>query len=68
MPRRYRAVLIGSDRKILDIIDLPLPTTDRLAVDAARTFPGRHAIVEVWDGGRMIGSYEPTVLRPPKLD
>ena len=68
MPGNYKAVLIGSDGKILDTIDLPLPTTDRLAVDAARTFPGRHAMVEVWDGGRMVGSHEPTVLRPRKPD
>jgi hypothetical protein len=68
MPSRYKAVLIGSDGKILDMIDLPLCSTERLAVDAARTFPGRHATVEVWDGGRMVGSYEPTVLRPRKPD
>jgi hypothetical protein len=43
-----------SDGKFLDMIDLALPTTGRLAVDAARTFPGRHATVEVWDGGRMV--------------
>jgi len=68
MSGKYKAVMIGFDGKILDMIELPLCTTERLAVDTARMFLGRHTTVEVWDGGRKVGSYEPIGLKPHKPD
>jgi len=68
MGSKYKAVMIGSDGKILDTIGLGLCPTDGIAVDAARTFAGAHTVVEVWDGERKVGLYAPAVPEPYKTD
>jgi hypothetical protein len=62
MRSKYRAELIGPDGK--ETTYLPICHDDRSAVNTARTLPGKHTIVEVWDDGRKVGTFERATLKP----
>jgi hypothetical protein len=54
----YRAYIIGGDGHIRDLIDLHCENDDD-AKEQARQLVDGHA-VELWDGARMIATFEPT--------
>jgi hypothetical protein len=68
MPSNYQADLIGPDGQIIERLGLPLCRDDRSAVDTAKTLPGKHTTIVLWDGGRKVGRFERTALKPSKRD